>query len=60
MPFLDFRIVWLALMCVPMAVDGGIQRITRYRSTNTKRLITGILYGFGFLGILISIIKFII
>ncbi|MBP3759812.1 MAG: DUF2085 domain-containing protein [Firmicutes bacterium] len=39
---------WLmAVMMVPMAADGLIQGFTKYESTNLRRLITGILFGFG-------------
>ena len=39
---------WLmAVMMVPMAADGLIQGLTKYESTNLRRLITGILFGFG-------------
>lgn len=33
---------------IPMTLDGGIQRSTRYESTNIRRLITGLLGGYGF------------
>ena len=32
---------------IPLMVDGTVQMFTSYRSTNEKRLLTGILYGFG-------------
>ena len=39
---------WLmAVMMIPMAADGLIQGLTKYESTNLRRLITGILFGFG-------------
>ena len=59
-PFFNIKGSYLMIMCIPMAVDGGLQQITKYTSTNVRRIITGILYGFGFLGILIHIIKSII
>ena len=37
----------MALMMVPMIADGLIQGLTKYESTNWRRLITGILFGFG-------------
>lgn len=36
------------LMMVPMVVDGSVQRLTSYESTNPRRLTTGMLCGFGF------------
>jgi uncharacterized membrane protein len=36
-----------ALFLVPAAVDGGRQMLTAYRSTSARRLLTGVLAGFG-------------
>ncbi|MCR4710242.1 MAG: DUF2085 domain-containing protein [Clostridiales bacterium] len=43
------RPVWwlMALIMVPMIVDGLIQALTEYESNNWRRLITGLLFGFG-------------
>ncbi len=43
------RPVWwlMALIMVPMIVDGLIQALTEYESNNWRRLITGMLFGFG-------------
>ena len=39
---------WLmAAIMLPMIADGLIQGSTKYESTNWRRLITGILFGFG-------------
>ena len=46
--------VWLAcgvLLCLPLIADGFLQLLTSYESTNLKRILTGIPFGFG-LGIL--------
>ena len=32
---------------LPLMIDGTVQKFTSYESTNRRRLITGILYGFG-------------
>ena len=37
----------LAILMVPMVLDGLIQALTKYESTNGRRLTTGILFGFG-------------
>ena len=37
----------LAILTVPMVLDGLIQALTKYESTNWRRLVTGILFGFG-------------
>lgn len=40
--------VWvLALLLLPLVADGCIQRTTAYESTNGRRLVTGILFGYG-------------
>lgn len=33
---------------VPMVADGLIQSLSHYESTNPKRFITGLLFGYGF------------
>jgi len=45
---------WIvALMMVPLVVDGLVQRLTKYESNNRRRLITGILFGIAFIFALI-------
>ena len=34
-------------LLIPLVIDGGVQALTRYESTNGKRLVTGILFGYG-------------
>ena len=42
------RVSFLSLLgTVPLMIDGLTQKVTSYESTNPRRLITGILYGFG-------------
>ncbi|MBM6938203.1 DUF2085 domain-containing protein [Pseudoflavonifractor phocaeensis] len=39
---------WIAAaLLLPLIVDGTVQARTRYESTNGKRLVTGILFGYG-------------
>ena len=57
-PFFNFFTLRTLLLCLPMALDGGIQYLTNYKSTNPRRFLTGLLYGFGFLGSLITLIKY--
>ena len=45
-----------ALM-LPLMIDGIIQEKTTYESTNLKRVITGILYGFGVMSAFIHLIR---
>ena len=47
---------WLmTLLMVPMIIDGLLQALTSYSSTNWRRLITGALFGFGAAMILIML-----
>lgn len=48
------------LMLIPMIVDGVVQMLTSYESNNRRRLITGILFGYGIimLFIITSIMAF--
>lgn len=36
-----------ALLLVPLILDGSIQLLTRYESTNPRRVVTGLLFGYG-------------
>lgn len=46
--------VWVTLvLMVPMVADGTIQLLTRYESTNPRRLATGILFGYAFMALLV-------
>ncbi len=45
----SYLLVFLgALFVLPMALDGGIQLVTAYESTNLMRVLTGLIFGFGF------------
>ena len=37
----------LLLMMIPLILDGSIQQRTQYESTNSRRFITGFLFGYG-------------
>ncbi|MCI9136929.1 MAG: DUF2085 domain-containing protein [Lachnospiraceae bacterium] len=37
------------LMMLPLVADGFLQRLTSYESTNTRRFLTGILFGIAFI-----------
>ncbi len=45
--FIHPGLLWSALLLIPLVIDGGVQSLTRYESTNGKRLFTGILFGYG-------------
>lgn len=47
----------IAVLMAPLAIDGTIQYFTDYESTNFKRVITGVLYGFAFTSIVFHAIR---
>ena len=51
--FLGFHPVWSLLMLLPLIVDGTVQLKTAYESTNLRRVITGFLFGYGLVTLLI-------
>lgn len=55
-PFHVFKFS-IALLMLPLAVDGLVQYYTSYESNNIKRLISGILYGFSFTSIVCRCFK---
>lgn len=47
---------WLmAVIMLPMIADGLIQGLTKYESNNWRRLITGMLFGFGITMIMLKV-----
>lgn len=44
------------LLLIPLIMDGSIQLITAYESNNTKRILSGLLFGFGLVGLLFELI----
>jgi len=51
--------IFAILALVPIGLDGGLQAVTAYESTNPVRLITGLVAGFG-LALLIAHFMFVI
>lgn len=49
------NIVITGLFFIPAGLDGGIQYFTKYESTNMRRLISGILFGIGFIFVLANV-----
>ena len=46
--------VWITLaLMVPMIADGSIQMKTAYESTNPRRFLTGLLFGYGLMALFI-------
>lgn len=56
----NMKIHYCLLLLVPMIFDGTLQYKTSYFSTNIKRLLTGVMFGFGLINLIFSLIKFII
>lgn len=46
---ININMITSVILIIPMAIDGTIQFFTNYLSNNTKRFITGILAGYGFI-----------
>lgn len=42
---------------IPLMVDGTVQQLTSYESTNSRRFCTGMLYGFGVMSSCIHVIR---
>ena len=55
-PFHTFKLS-IVVLALPLALDGTIQYFTPYESSNTKRVISGFLYGFAFTSIMCLCIK---
>lgn len=47
------KLIWLLLMLVPMIADGAIQRLAKRESNNRRRFITGILWGYAAMTLLL-------
>ena len=43
--FLKINMLYLLIGAIPLLLDGIIQRFTKYRSNNFRRLITGVFFG---------------
>lgn len=56
--FYPLNLIWSLFFIMPLCVDGFLQLVTQYSSTNPRRFITGFLYGIGFLSLLYHIIMF--
>lgn len=47
----------VALLMIPLAIDGTMQYSTSYESNNFKRIVSGFLYGFAFTSVVIRALK---
>lgn len=50
--FIKFNYNYLLFLVIPLIIDGIIQKKTSYQSNNTKRVITGFLFGLAFIVLL--------
>ncbi len=41
------------VLLLPLAADGFLQLLTRYESTNFRRLVTGIVFGYGLMALIV-------
>ena len=41
------QIIYAILFLIPMIIDGGVQLLTAYESTNIRRFLTGLFFGYG-------------
>ena len=48
------------IIMLPLVIDGSVQFVSSYESTNTKRFITGVMFGYGFLSTIIVLLAAII
>lgn len=51
--FHQFDILFYLVMMIPMMIDGFVQLLTKYESTNLKRFITGMLFGYSLISLFI-------
>jgi uncharacterized membrane protein len=58
-PFITIKYS-ISVLTLPLIIDGTIQYLTTYESTNLKRVVSGLLYGFAFTSLMIHSIKSII
>lgn len=56
MTYALYRLPWpyAVLLLFPMILDGAIQLLTSYESTNQKRFLTGILFGYALFSLFIA------
>lgn len=57
---LDVSPFVLFFFMVPMVIDGVFQLKTSYISTNVKRFFSGLIFGYGFLSLLILFVKWVL
>lgn len=52
--FIELSLLLNFLFLIPLVVDGLIQLLTSYESNNTKRFLTGTLFGYGLVNLFIK------
>ncbi len=48
------------LFLVPLILDGGIQLLFNILSNNTRRFITGMIFGIGFIQVIVNVVLYLI
>ena len=56
----DLSWFYIVLLMLPLIIDGVTQLLTKYESNNIKRVITGILFGIGFIFLFLKFHYFIL
>ena len=51
--FLRPTILVSMLLLIPLVIDGAVQLVTSYESNNIRRFITGVLFGYGLIMIVV-------
>ena len=47
-------ILYALIFLIPMILDGGIQLLTKYESTNIRRFLTGLFFGYGLFNLFLA------
>lgn len=55
---LQLPIPLMIVISIPLIIDGTVQLLTKYKSNNLRRLITGILFGFALNGLFLILLRF--
>lgn len=50
--FINIHYAYYLLLMIPLIIDGTLQYKTKYESNNVKRVLTGLLFGVGFIALL--------
>ena len=54
-----FSVLQICILITPMIIDGFVQMLTTYESNNTKRLLTGGMFGVGICVLIFDLITYV-